>query len=30
MKDVIEILEIIPEFMSEREQKFILAPFLNG
>lgn len=29
MKGLIEILEVIPKFIPEREQMFILAPLLN-
>lgn len=29
MKDLIEILELIPKFIPEREQMFILAPLLD-
>lgn len=30
MNGVIEILEVIPDFIPERQRKFILAPLLNG
>lgn len=30
MKGIIEILEEIPEFIPESQQKFILAPLSNG